>query len=95
MCHQERPVDSHAVALLGVGIIDRIVRRECMCCIVFSILAHLMRRSWHGVIINKIHVPDSACGPSLMKDRLKLSSRLHHGVARGHGILQHRIVWVI
>jgi hypothetical protein len=55
-----------AVARLGAGIVDRIVRRQCMCCIVFSILAHLIRRSSHGVISNKVHVPDSAWPATLI-----------------------------
>ena len=30
------------VARFGAGIVDRIVRRECMCCLVCSILAQLI-----------------------------------------------------
>jgi hypothetical protein len=51
---------SRSVARLGAGIIDRISRRECMCFIVYSILAQLIWRSSRGVISNRVHVSDSA-----------------------------------
>jgi hypothetical protein len=37
-----------AVARLGAGILDRIIRRVCKCSIVCSILAELIWRSSHG-----------------------------------------------
>jgi hypothetical protein len=57
----ERPAHTnHSVARLSAGIVDRITREKCSLCIIFSILANLIRRSSHDVISDEVLVLDGA-----------------------------------